>query len=216
MTEEIIQGSDEWFAARCGKVTASRIADVVAKTKSGWGASRKNYAAQLLAERLTGSVAESYSNAAMQWGNDQEPQARRAYEFWRNAQVVEVGFVDHPTIAKCGASPDGLVGEDGLVEIKCPNTATHLDKLLGASIERKYLLQMQWQMECTGRRWCDFVSFDPRLPENYRLHIERVEFDAEWVLEIKDMIQAFIAELDAKESELRKRFDPPENLLAAG
>jgi len=87
---------------------------------------------------------------------------------------------------------------------------------LGASIERKYLLQMQWQMECTGRRWCDFVSFDPRLPENYRLHIERVEFDAEWVLEIKDMIQAFIAELDAKESELRKRFDPPENLLAAG
>jgi len=216
MTEEIIQGSDEWFAARCGKVTASRIADVVAKTKSGWGASRKNYAAQLLAERLTGSVAESYSNAAMQWGNDQEPQARRAYEFWRNAQVVEVGFVDHPTIAKCGASPDGLVGEDGLVEIKCPNTATHLDTLLGASIERKYLLQMQWQMECTGRRWCDFVSFDPRLPENYRLHIERVEFDAEWVLEIKDMIQAFIAELDAKESELRKRFDPPENLLAAG
>jgi len=216
MTEEIIQRSDEWFAARCGKVTASRIADVVAKTKSGWGASRKNYAAQLLAERLTGSVAESYSNAAMQWGNDQEPQARRAYEFWRNAQVVEVGFVDHPTIAKCGASPDGLVGEDGLVEIKCPNTATHLDTLLGASIERKYLLQMQWQMECTGRRWCDFVSFDPRLPENYRLHIERVEFDAEWVLEIKDMIQAFIAELDAKESELRKRFDPPENLLAAG
>ena len=216
MTAEIIQGSEDWFRARCGCVTASRISDLMAKTRTGWGASRKNYAAQLLAERLTGEVAESFSNAAMQWGTDTEPEARTTYEFWRNATVTEVGFVVHPSIKSAGASPDGLVGDDGLVEIKCPNTATHLDTLEGGKIDRKYLYQMQWQMACTGRQWCDFVSYDPRLPETYRIHIERVERDADLVAELETEVKAFIAEIDSRETGLRQRFDPPVNTLAAG
>ena len=148
-TIEIVQGSPEWFAARLGRVTASRVADVVARTKSGWGASRANYAAQLVAERLTKTVAETFTNAAMQHGTEQEPVARAAYEFYRDADVTEVGFVVHPRIAMSGASPDGLVGADGLVEIKCPNTATHIETLLGGAVPAKYLCQVQWQMACT-------------------------------------------------------------------
>lgn len=213
---DIEQGTEEWFAARCGKVTASRIADLKAKTKSGWGASRKNYQAQLLAERLTGKVAESYSNSAMQWGKDTEPEAREAYEFWRNVDVAQVGFVDHPKIENSGASPDGLVGDDGLVEIKCPNTATHLDTLLGAPIEKKYRCQMQWQMACTERQWCDFVSYDPRLPESYRIHIERIERNADELSELEAMVVDFLRELDEKETALKNRFDPHINALLAG
>ena len=154
---EIVQGSEEWFAARLGKATASKVADIVARTRSGYAASRANYMAQLVAERLTGNVAESFTNDAMRWGIDQEPAARRAYEFYVGAEVTEIGFVTHPEIGMSGASPDGLVGDDGLVEIKCPNTAKHIDTLLGKAIEGKYLTQMQWQMACTGRQWCDFV-----------------------------------------------------------
>ena len=142
----IVQGSPEWFAARLGKVTASKVSDVVAKTKSGWGASRANYMAALIAERLTQTPADSFSNAAMQWGTEQEPLARVAYEFFTGRDVEQVGFVDHPSIPMTGASPDGLVGEDGLVEIKCPNTATHIDTLLDGKVPGKYVIQMQWQM----------------------------------------------------------------------
>ena len=199
---EIKQGSPEWFAIRCGKVTASRVSDVIAKTKSGWGAGRANYAAQLIAERLTGRVAESYSNAAMQWGTDTEPQARAAYEFHTDADVIEVGFEDHPTIAMTGASPDGLVGIDGLVEIKCPNTATHIDTLLKKRVPTKYITQMQWQMACTGRAWCDYISFDPRMPAEMTLFVQRVESDIERIFELeKDVIQ-FLCEVEAKVSEL--------------
>src|SRR4051812_47586094 len=127
---EIVQGSDAWFQARLGRVTASRVADVIAKTKSGSSAQRANYAAQLIAERLTGRVAESYSNAAMAHGTEYEPEARSAYEFFHSASVTEIGFVPHPTIEQAGCSPDGLIGLDGLLEIKCPNSATHLDTLL--------------------------------------------------------------------------------------
>lgn len=202
------QGTPEWFAARCGKVTASRIADVVAKTKSGWGASRKNYAAQLLAERLTGEVAESYSNTAMQWGADMEPQARAAYEFFRDATVELVGFIPHPAIPNAGASPDGLVGDSGIVEIKCPNTATHLETLQGGAIDRKYSLQMQWQMACTGMDWCDFVSFDPRLPEAYQIHITRVDLDSDLVADLERDIADFLKEIDAREAALRAQYEP--------
>lgn len=216
MTADIIQGSPEWFAVRCGNVTASRIADMLAKTKTGWGASRKNYAAQLLAERLTGQVAEGFTNAAMQWGVDTEASAKTAYEFWTNRTIADAGFVLHPKIKRSGASPDGYVGDDGLIEVKCPNTATHLDTLEGAAIDGKYVLQMLWQMACTGRQWCDFVSYDPRLPETYRLHVQRVHRVAARVAEIEAEVMAFVAELDRREAELRKRFDPPKNLLMAG
>jgi putative phage-type endonuclease len=189
------QHSDEWFAARLGKVTASRIADVVAKTKSGYGASRANYRAQLVVERLTGVAAESYTNAAMQHGTDTEPQARAAYEWLADRSVVEVGFIDHPTIAMSGCSPDGLVGADGLVEIKCPSTATHIETLLSETIPDKYVKQMQWQMACAGRQWCDFVSFDPRVPDKMRTFIKRVPRDDALLDELSLEVHHFLAEV---------------------
>lgn len=199
---EIVQGSTEWHALRIGKVTASRVADVIAKTKTGWGASRANYMAELIAERLTGEPSEKYTNAAMAWGTDKEPDARAAYEFFRDAQVVEVAFIDHPTIGMTGASPDGLVGDHGLVEIKCPNTATHLDTLLSQSIPGKYVTQMLWQMACTGRQWCDFVSYDPRLPEAMSLFVKRVERDDKEIEGLERHVAEFLGEIDRKLAQL--------------
>lgn len=203
---EIIQGSDEWKALRLGKVTASRVADVVAKTKSGYSASRANYMAQLIAERLTDTVAEAYTNAAMMHGTETEPEARAAYEFYQGATVKEVAFVPHPKIDQAGCSPDGLVGEDGLVEIKCPNTATHLDTLLGQAVPSKYEVQMQFQMACTGRKFCDFVSYDPRMPENMRLFIKRLPRDDKRIAELESEIAAFLLEMAVKLSELNSLY----------
>ncbi len=190
------QGTEAWFAERLGKVTASRIGDMLAKTKTGWGASRANYAAQLVAERLTGTQGETFSNAAMKWGTETEPQARAAYEFYSGLAVAEVGFVPHPTIGQSGASPDGLVGDLGLVEIKCPNTATHIETLLGGVVPGKYNLQMQWQLACTNRQWCDWVSFDPRMPEAMRLFTKRVQRDPALIQDTEKEVAAFLAEIE--------------------
>lgn len=202
----IEQGTDAWRAMRLGKVTASKIADATARTESGWSASRANYMADLISERLTGASRDGFTNAAMQWGTDMEPEARRVYEFMHDVDVDQVAFVDHPSIPNSGASPDGLVGTDGLIEIKCPNTATHIKTLLGAEIDGKYIKQMQWQMTCTGRKWCDFVSYDPRMPERMQMHIRRVHYDATMVLSMEEEISEFLAELSAKVNELRRRF----------
>ena len=200
------QRSDEWFAARCGKVTASALYKVMAKTKTGWGADRTNYAAQLVTERLTGRPADSFTNAAMQWGIDTEAQARMAYAFHADENPVEIGFLDHPRIAWSGASPDGLVGLDGMIEIKCPNTATHIATLDGAPIDRKYLYQMQWQMACAERDWCDFVSFDPRLPPAMQLHTRRVERDDELLGELETAVTEFLAEVAETVARLEARY----------
>lgn len=197
------QRTPEWFAARLGKVTASRVADVMARTKTGYGASRDAYMAQLMVERLTGSVAESFTNAAMQWGTDQEPFARAAYEAHKGVLVDEVGFIAHPKIADAGASPDGLVGDDGLVEIKCPATATHIETLLSGEVPSKYLSQMRWQMACTGRAWCDFVSFDPRMPAAGQLFIRRVERDDDSLAALEREVVKFLAELEVKLTNLK-------------
>lgn len=210
------QGSPEWFAARCGKVTASRIADLMAKTKTGWGASRRNYMAELIAERLTGVTAQSYTNAAMAWGTDTEPQARAAYEFFRDEVVVEIGMVDHPDIPMTSASPDGLVGDTGMLEIKCPNTATHIDTLLTKTIPSKYILQMQWQMACADREWCDYASFDPRMPEDLRLYVDRVHRDKEKISEIVGAVTVFLDEVDEKIQKLLDLIPTDNTLLAAG
>lgn len=202
MATRIEQRSPEWFAARAGRVTASRIADVMAKARTGYGASRANYMAQLVAERLTGQCEPGFTNAAMQWGTDREPEARECYAFERNVAVVEEGFVPHPTIGAAGASPDGLVDTDGLVEIKCPGTATHIDTLLGEPIADKYVKQMQFQMACTGRRWCDFVSYDPRMPVELQLWVQRVERDDALVGEIEQAVTAFLYDLDEKVARL--------------
>lgn len=203
------QGSAEWHAARLGKVTASRVADVVARTKSGWGASRKNYMAELVAERLTGIPAAGFTNAAMQWGTETEPLARDAYVFFRDMAVTEVGFVQHPTLEMSGASPDGLVGDDGMVEFKCPNTATHIDTLLTEAIPGKYITQMQWQMACADRQWCDFVSFDPRLPEDLRIFVQRVDRDDARIAELTDEIGVFLSEVDETVVRLRQQTNAP-------
>lgn len=202
----IVQGSPEWHQARLGKVTASKVADVMARTKSGYAATRANYAAQLIIERLTGQPTECFTNDAMRWGTEKEPEARRAYAFRTDNDVTEVGFVDHPVISLSGASPDGLIGDDGLLEIKCPNTATHLDTLQTGAPPSKYVSQMQWQMASTGRQWCDFVSYDPRLPEDFRIFIARVERDDETIAQMETEVVAFLAEIDARINELNARY----------
>lgn len=189
------QGTDAWKAERAGKATASRIADITAKTKTGWGASRANYAAQLVAERLTGEVQDGFTNAAMQWGTEKEPEARSAYEFRTDATVEQVGFIPHPKIAMSGASPDGTVGDDGLLEIKCPNTATHIETLLGGAVPSKYVTQMQWQMACTGRKWCDFVSYDPRMPEAMRFFCVRLRRDDVAIADLEKLVSEFLKEV---------------------
>jgi len=202
---ELVQGTDDWLRARLGKVTASRIADVMAKTKTGYAASRANYASQLVCERMTGMVEPGFTNAAMQWGTEKEPEARSVYEFVHGEQVDLVGFIDHPTIAMSGASPDGLIGTAGLLEIKCPNTATHIGTMMDGKPANKYWLQMQWQMACAEREWCDFVSYDPRMREDLRLFSTRIARDDAAIAEIADEIARFQDEVAAMIEKLNQR-----------
>jgi len=189
------QRTEEWFAARLGKVTASRIADIMGVTKTGPAASRENYAVELALQRLTGKAEETYTNAAMQWGVDKEPEARAAYEAARGVFVTEVGLIDHPRIRMSGASPDGIV-DDGLIEIKCPKSATHLKTIRAGKADNAYYYQMQWQMACTGQQWCDFVSYDPRFPEKHQLVIHRVPRDDEMIWELEVQVDLFQHEVE--------------------
>ena len=197
------QRTPEWFQKRLGKVTASRIADVMARTKTGPGASRANYLAQLVTERLTGTPTESYKSPAMDWGIEQEAAARAAYSARMGVLVDEVDFVDHP-ILEAGASPDGLVGEDGLIEIKCPNTATMLEYIEDRAIPQKYRLQMQWQLAVTGRKWCDFVAYVPRLPEHLQLLVIREPRNEGLIGEIMAEVIRFLNEVRTKVDSLKE------------
>lgn len=203
------QRSDEWFAARKGKVTASRIGDILATIRSGaYAASRKHYAAQLVSEHLSEKPPEPFTNEYIEWGVAQEPAAKEAYTARTGNQVYDVGFIDHPTVPSSGASPDGLVGDDGLIEIKCPTTATHIETLLNANgmQNETYRLQMLWQVACTGRKWCDFVSFDPRLPEDMQVYIQRFEFDPEEIKEVEDAVRVFLDEVETTVKALQEKF----------
>lgn len=192
------QRTSEWDAARLGNATASKINDIVAKTKDGKAsASRKNYAVRLALERLTGNKTVTFQNSEMLWGVEKEPLARAAYEASRGVLVMEEGYVPHPRIPQSGASPDGLVGDDGLVEIKCPNEATHLENLMRGSADPQYLNQMYWQMACTDRKWCDFVSYDPRFPEHLQMVVYRVNHDAQKITELENEVVKFLGEVDA-------------------
>lgn len=194
-----MQQTPEWYAARLGKVTASSLHKVLARTKTGYGADRANYLTQLVLERVTGTKADSYTNTAMQWGIDQEPFARAAYEAAKGLLVDEVGFVQHPTIAMAGASPDGLVGDDGMVEIKCPDSKTALECWLSEDpVESKYFAQMQWQMRCADRAWCDYVVFDPRMPIKAQLFIHRVNRNDTWIKVTEMEVEKFLDEVDSK------------------
>jgi putative phage-type endonuclease len=199
------QRTDEWFQQRLGKVTASNLHKVLAKTKTGYGADRGNYMTQLVLERITGNRAEGYTSAAIQWGIEQEQFARAAYEAYRGVLVEEVGFIPHPTIAMAGASPDGLV-EGGMVEIKCPESKTFLEVILSNNpVESKYFAQMQWQMRCADRPWCDYVVFDPRFPPKAQLFIVRVNRDDRWIEEAETEVKKFLAEVDEKVQALKQK-----------
>ena len=199
----MIQGTDEWKLARAGKVTASRIADALSFVKGAEGASRVNYRLELVTERLTGQPVESFTNSYMEWGTQQEPFAREAYEKARLEFVVETGFIDHPSIPMSGASPDGLVGSDAIIEIKCPKSNTHLSYITDDKIPEKYKKQMMWQLICTGRKYCNFVSFDPRFPENLQLFIKRFEPEPEELLKLESEVAVFLATVDELETKLR-------------
>jgi len=192
------QGTPEWHQLRLGKVTASRVADILARTKTGPSASRQNYLIELALQRTTGIIQESYSNAAMEWGTQTEPQARVAYEVTTNNFVDQVAFVDHPSIAWFGCSPDGLVSDRGLVEIKCPNSATHWEYFKAKKAPNKYVIQMQAQMAVTGRDWCDFISFDPRMPDRSQLLIVRVDRDESFIVEMEEQIKQFLSEVEVE------------------
>jgi putative phage-type endonuclease len=200
----IEQGTAEWHLMRLGKVTASRVSDVLAKIKTGESASRKNYRAELVVQRLTGLPSESFTNAAMEWGTATEPMARIAYEITKEVLVEQVGFIEHPTIAMFGCSPDGLV-HDGMIEIKCPNSATHIEYLTDNKAPAKYINQMQCQMAVTGRKWCDFVSFDPRLPEDLQLFVVRVERDQKYIDSMEVEVVEFLTEVEGMVNQLKER-----------
>ena len=195
------QRTEEWLTARAGKVTASCLDDVMAaKTTAGY----QNYMAKLICERLTGRAEQTPVSAAMQRGTDLESLARDFYVVETGAMVEEVGFYVHPSILNSGASPDGIIGTDGLIEIKCPNTATHIKTLESKKPALKYMRQMQWQMACTGRKWCDFVSFDDRLPEHLSFFCTRIERDDEMIAELEKSVTTFLNELEAKINKLPK------------
>jgi len=194
----IEQGTDEWKRIRLGKVTASGVADVLAKTKSGVSASRGNYLIKLALQRITGEFEDGFTSEAMQWGIDNEAQARVAYEVKSSNFVDQVAFIDHPNINWFGASPDGLINDDGLVEIKCPNSATHWSYIKANEPPLKYYIQMQAQMACTGRDWCDFVSFDPRMPDRSKLFIKRVMRDTHFVMRMESEVIEFLSEVEAE------------------
>ena len=200
----IEQGTPEWHQLRLGKVTASRVSDVMAKIKIGESASRKNYRAELVVQRLTGLPSESFTNAAMEWGTATEPMARIAYEIAKEVLVEQVGFIEHPTIAMFGCSPDGLV-HDGMIEIKCPNSATHIEYLTDNKAPAKYINQMQCQMAVTGKKWCDFVSFDPRLPEDLQLFVVRVERDQKYIDSMEVEVVEFLTEVEGMVNQLKER-----------
>lgn len=195
---QVKQHTMEWYDLRLGKVTASRVSDALDTLKSGKSsAKREAYKMELLQELLTGQVVEHFVSPAMDWGISTEPRARAAYEMFKEVDVERIGFVVHPGIARAGASPDGLIGTDGLLEIKCPTSVTHLSYITGRidPIEQ-YGPQMMFQMACTERDWCDFVSFDPRLPDDFSLYVVRFNRDDKAIAEMESKVEQFIAELN--------------------
>ena len=198
----IEQRTDEWFQQRLGKVTASRISDVIAKTKTGVSTSRQNYLVQLVSERLTGKKGDSFVNQAMLDGIERESAARELYERTKGVSVTEVGFFDHPTIAMSGASPDGAVNAEedgkyaGLIEVKSPIETTHTNTLMSKSVPSKYIPQMQWQLACTGAKWVDFVSYNPNFPEELQLFVARVDRDDTYIGELEAEVIKFLDEVE--------------------
>lgn len=203
---DLIQGTPEWLAARCGSLGASSIGDALAKTKTGWGASRANMKARIITERVTGQPVETFVNAAMQRGTDLEPQARAMYSFHTGYDVTEVGIILHPTIKHSHCSPDGLIGDDGMVEIKCCGAARHIELLTDSPPEDRYIKQCNWQMACTGRQWVDLAYFHPDLPQAMQLVIHRINRVDSVIAEMEAEVTAFLAEVAETVADLEARY----------
>lgn len=191
----MIQGSEEWIKERLGKATASRFSDVMAKIRTGESAQRRNYRAQLVVERLTGVREDGFQSNDMQWGIDTEPLAAAAYMLATGNDVEECGFIQHASLM-AGASPDRLIGAEGTLELKCPKTATHIAYLMADVVPSEYVPQMQGQMWIAGRKWCDFASFDPRMPQRSQLFIKRLERDEEYIKALEAEVILFLSEVD--------------------
>ncbi|QEE11715.1 YqaJ viral recombinase family protein [Bartonella krasnovii] len=194
------QRTAEWFQARLGKVTASNVYNVLSKTAKGMPTSKyEDYKIKLMTERLTEEISQSYITPAMQWGIDYEEDPLREYAFIYDTEVTRCGFIQHPTIQMAGASPDGLIGEDGLIEIKCPQSSNHLRFFIDGNIKSEYYAQMQFQMACTGRKWCDFMSYNPNFvgkSTGLRMKIKRINRDEEQIEQINQAVEIFLAEID--------------------
>lgn len=205
------QRSPAWLEARCGKVTASNIHAVIAvlKRKEGEAQIRKDYKARLVCETLTGRCMENYVSDAMQWGIINEGLARSLYEIRCDVETQEVGFVLHPTIDRAGCSPDGLLLPNGGLEIKCPNTTTHLDYILADAVPAEYQPQLLWNMACCEMEWWDFASYDPRMPEHLQLFVKRLERDEKRISEIKAAVIQLLTEVDELIARLPKAMDLP-------
>lgn len=203
--KEFEQGTEEWQKYKIGRISASRIQDILSEPKSGSGKSAgyRNYMAELCVQRLTGKTPTHFTSKSMEHGTETEPRAREEYETRNLVFVDQVGFIDHPTIDMCGSSPDGLVGDDGGFEAKCPNTATHIDRLFGGNLEACYFAQCQWNMECAGRDWWDFVSYDPDLPENCQYFCRRVMRDEPFLIKARAKVIEFQAELEEMIAKLK-------------
>jgi putative phage-type endonuclease len=214
MSAALVQRTPEWVAARVGSLGASCVYEVVARTKTGWGASRANRMAALVLERITGQPEETYQSAAMVHGIETEAEARAAYEFMNDAQVTEVGLIRHPRIERSHASTDGLIGDDGVLELKCPQPAAHLEFLLTGKVPEKYITQMMWQLACSGRQWADFASYSPAFPPEMRLATKRIERDEAKIAELEKAVIEFLAEVDQKVAGLRRLYGLPEPVPA--
>lgn len=195
----VVQGSDEWAELRCGRITASRCKDAFEILKSGkaYTAERAKYRTELLVERLTGVPYPHYVTQEMQWGLEQEPFARAAYEIQENVLVEPCGFVLHPELEFFGCSPDGLVGDDGMIQIKCPTTLTHMNWYLAGVIPLEHTFQMTAELAVTGREWCDFVSFDPRLPEPLQLFVRRFDRHEASIRALEEEVVRFHEEIES-------------------
>lgn len=201
---DIEQGSAAWKQLKLGKVSASRVADIIARTKSGYSTSRANYATELVLERITGFPTDRYQSPAMRAGVELEPLARAAYAFEMDVEVEQVAFAIHPDIPMSGASPDGLVGALGLLELKCPIPATHLETLISEKVPSDYVTQMQWQMAVTGREWVDYASYCPAFPEAARLFVKRIPRDEGLIASLEGEVRAFLSEVERKLEELNR------------
>lgn len=192
-------------------MTASRMSDVLAKIKTGEAASRADYRSELVAQRLTGIVENGYTSPDMQWGTEHEPFARASYEIATGRIVTEIDFIDHSTVPHSGASPDGLVGDDGMLEIKCPKLKTHIEYILAGVPPKKYVPQMMWQMACANRKWVDFVSYHPNMPEEMRLFIVRYERDDEAIDQAEAEVIKFLSEVEETLGKLKSKFNIKES-----